>query len=146
MLDGDAEEPRSKLLRYGITVLVFVLLLSGVVAYLLRYHTEKGTVEHFLNTLAAGDLQQAYRLWKPNPSYSYEDFLRDWGPTGEFGPVKSYRLETAQRPRDGSGIVIVVEVSKFQPFPSEGDFEKDRQNKEVRLWVERKDQSISFAQ
>lgn len=145
LLDGDAEEPPSKLLRYVITGIVFVALCAGGTAYLLRYHTEKKTVVTFLDVLAAGDLPLAYRLWKPNPTYSYQDFLGDWGPTGEYGPVKSYRIERAHLPRNASGVVIDVELSRYSPFPPDSDFEKGRTNKEVSLWVERSNQSISFA-
>ena len=145
LLDGDAEEPSHKLRRYIITGIVFVALLGGSVAYALRFHTEKKTVETFMDVLASGDLQQAYRVWKPNPGYSYEDFLADWGPTSEYGPVKSYRIEAAQLPKAASGVVVVVELSRHSPFPSDKDIEKSRTNKEVYLWVERSDQKLSFA-
>jgi len=145
LLDGDAEEPSSKLRRYIITTVVFIGLCIAGTAYLLRYHAEKKTVATFMDTVASGDFQKPYRLWQPGASYAYEDFLSDWGPTGEFGPVKSWRLETAQHPKDGSGIVVVVELSRFAPFPSDQDFDKSRTNKEVRLWVERSNQAISFA-
>ncbi len=145
LFDGGAEEPHTKLRRYIITLIVFIALVSGGVAYALRYHAEKKTVSVFLNTVAAGDLPQAYRLWKPNARYSYQDFLSDWGPTGEFGPVKSYHIASANMRKNASGVVIAVELSRFAPFPSDQDFEKGRSNKEVRLWVERSDQAISFA-
>lgn len=145
LLDGDAEEPSSKLLRYTITTIVFLALCAGGTAYLLRYHTEKKTIATFLNALASGDSQKAYRLWKPNPSYSYQDFSADWGPAGEYGPVKSYRIKRAHLPKNASGVVVDVELSRFSPFPSDDDFEKGRTNKEVSLWVERSNQSISFA-
>jgi hypothetical protein len=145
LLDGDAEEPSSKLRRYIITGIAFVALLGGGVAYLLRFHTEKKTVVTFMDVLASGDLQRAYHVWNPNPGYSFQDFLADWGPTGEYGPVKSYRLETAQLPKNGSGVVVVVELSRFSPFPSARDSDKSRNNKEVYLWVERSTQKLSFA-
>ena len=145
LFDGGAEEPHSKVRRYVITVIVFIALVSAGVAYARRYLTEKASVAAFLDTLAKGDLQQAYRLWKPNASYSFQDFLSDWGPTGEFGPVKSYHIASAHMRKNASGVVITVELSRFAPFPSDQDFEKSRSTKEVRLWVERRDQAISFA-
>jgi hypothetical protein len=145
LLDGDAGKPPSKLPRYIITTIVFVGLVGGTIFYLLRYHTEKSTVGTFMNALTSGDFQQAYRIWRPNPSYSFEDFLGDWGPTGEYGPVKSYRVESATLPRNSSGVVVVVELSRYSPFPADDDFEKGRTNKEVNLQVERSNQAISYA-
>lgn len=145
LFDGKAEEPPNKKLRYAITGIVFALLLALGVAYLYRYHAEKRTIRQFLDTLVAGDLQQAYRIWKPNPTYTFDDFQKDWGPAGEFGPVKSYRLETAQKAAGASGVVVVIEVCKSQPFPADSKARASQQVREVRLWVESSDKAISFA-
>ncbi len=144
LLDSDGEEPRSKLRRYLVSGLALVLLLSLGGWYLFRFHSEKQTVARFLDVLVAGDTQRAYQVWKPQASYSYQDFLEDWGPAGYYGPVKSYRIETAQQPRDASGVIVVVELSPYQPFPADNDGVKNRRTKEVRIWVERKDKSLGF--
>jgi len=145
LFDGKAEEPANKRLRYAITGIVFALLLALGVAYLFRYHAEKRTIRQFLDALVAADQQQAYRIWKPGSTYSFDDFQKDWGAKGEFGPVRSYRLETAQRPNGGSGVIVVIEVCKCQPFPADSKGREAQQVKEVRLWVESSDQPISFA-
>ena len=144
LLDSDSEEPRSKLRRYVISGLALVLLVSFSVWYLLRFYGEKKTAEQFLDALVAGDTQRAYQIWKPQGSYSYKDFLDDWGPTGYYGPVKSYHIEAALKPRDASGVIVVVELSPYQPFPTDNDPVKNRRTKEVRIWVEHKDKSLSF--
>jgi len=145
LLDGGAEEPNSKLRRYIVSGMVFALLVWLGAWWALRFHTEKETVESFLNALVAGDTQRAYQIWRPQPSYSYQDFLADWGPQGINGPVKSYRIETAQQPARASGVIVVVELSPFEKFPDNRDTQKLTRLKEVRLWVERRDQSISYA-
>ncbi len=144
LLDSDSEEPRSKLRRYLVSGLALVLLLSLSGWYLFRFHSEKQTVARFLDALVAGDTERAYQVWKPRASYSYQDFLEDWGPAGYYGPVKSYRIETAQKPRDASGVIVVVELSPYQPFPGDNDAVKNRRTKEVRIWVERQDNSLGF--
>jgi hypothetical protein len=144
LLDSTAEEPHSKLLRYSITAVVFIALLSLGIWWLLRFRTEERTVKGFFDALVAGQTEEAYRIWKPQPTYSYKDFLDDWGPGGYYGPVKSYRMVSAGHPRAGTGVIVVVEVSPYQPFPSDNDSIKQSSTKEVRLWVERKDQSLSF--
>jgi hypothetical protein len=144
LFDGTEEHPPSKALRYLITTLVFIALIAGACWYLLRFHTEKHTVHHFMDAVVAGKMDEAYRIWRPSSSYSMKDFLDDFGPDGYYGPVKSYRIESAERLKDGSsGVIVVAEVSPYQPFPDDHDA-KASKTKEVRLWVEFKDQSLSF--
>ena len=144
LLDGNTGPPPSKLPRYlgmgGATIVVLAVLLF----ISLRFHTEKSTVNRFFAQVAAGDFQAAYRTWKPSSGYSFEDFMSDWGPKGEYGPVKSFELRGARRSGNASGVVVTVVVSAFAPFPGEND-PNSRGNKEVRLWIESSDQSMSYA-
>jgi hypothetical protein len=144
LLDTTEEEPHSKVRRYVFTVAAFILLAALGCWWLLRFHAEKKTIVQFFNALAAGQTEQAYRIWRPQPTYSFQDFQEDWGPSGYYGPVKSFHIVTAERLRAASGVIFVVEVSPYQPFPSGDDAAKQNKTKEVRLWVEQKDQSLSF--
>ncbi len=147
ILDSNVEEPKSKLRRYVITVIALILIISSYLWYWygFRFHSEKQAAARFFDALVAGDTARAYQLWKPNPNYAMKDFLDDWGPAGYWGPVKSYHIETAAAPkRSGSGVIVVVEVSPFEPFPDDSDAAKNRRTKEVRIWVETKDKSLSF--
>ena len=141
LMDGDAGPPPSKAPRYIITGVAVLLAVTIPLYLLLRFHTEKATAHQFLDELVAGDYQGAYRTWKPGSSYSFQDFMRDWGPSGEYGPVKSYDLESARSPGGASGVIITVGVSSVAPYPSDSA----SNIKEIRLWVERSDQSISYA-
>jgi len=140
LLDSSAEEPKSKAMRLAITGMLLVILASFAAWYLLRFQTEKETASRFFQALTAGDTRRAYELWQPNPSYTYELFLSDWGPEGEFGPVRSFRIVAAARPKNASGVVVVVEVSAKAPFDG-----SEPGVKEINIWVERKDQSLGFA-
>jgi hypothetical protein len=145
LLDSGAEEPKSKALRYVISGVALVLLIAAGLFYLLRYTTEKHTVERFMDAVVAGDSQKAYEIWHPHPGFSLQDFVSFWGPNGYYSPIKSYRIETAEvPPKGGSGVVVVVEISGYSPFPKAEDAVKFAQNREVELWVERSDQSLSF--
>ncbi len=141
------EPPRhSKKVRYTVTGIALAILVAlAVWFFFLRFAAEKRTATRFLDAVVAGNYQQAYQLWHPGPSYAYNDFLQDWGPEGYYGPVRSFRITRVEQPKGGSGVTIEVEVSPFQPFPDESDVVKNRQTKEVRLSVERSDQSITFA-
>jgi hypothetical protein len=145
LLDSGVEEPKSKALRYAISGIALVLLLSAAFWYLLRYTPEKHTVQKFMTAVAAGDTQQAYQIWHPHQGFSFNDFLSFWGPDGYYSPIKSFRIESAEvPPKGGSGVVVVVEISGYDPFPKPEETTKFAQNREVRLWVERSDQSLSF--
>lgn len=149
VFDSSEEHPPAKVRRYIITGVTFVILVALGIQYLMRYHTEKNTVRNFLTTVAGGNLEQAYKLWKPAETYSYKDFLEDWGPNGYYGPVKSFRIEDASVMKRGSesasGVIVTVEVSPYSPFPANNDEAKQNKTKEVRLWVQFKDQSLGFA-
>jgi hypothetical protein len=144
LFDAVEQKPPSKARRYVITVLVLILLLAGSLWWMLRFHAEKVTILHFMNAVIAGNLQQAYQIWKPSPSYSFNDFTQDWGPSGYYGPIKSFHLEKTEHHPGASGVVIKLELSPFQPFPEENDMVKQNKTKEVALWVELKDESISY--
>jgi hypothetical protein len=144
LLDGNAGPAPSKVPLRLATSLAAILVVAGLLVFLLRYHKEKATIRLFLDQVCAGDFQSAYRTWKPSSSYAFQDFMADWGPKGEYGPVKSFQVVTARRPGGASGVVISVEVSPYAPFPDKDD-PRSRENKEVRLWVESSDQSLSYA-
>ena len=145
IFDNSDEHPPAKAMRYVITGLVFVALVVGFCFYLLRYHTEKVTVRHFMDTLIAGNIEEAYKLWKPAPSYSLKDFQDDWGPQAYNGGIKSYEIKDAQRLPSASGVIVTLEVSPYSPFPPKTDELKSAKNTEVKLWVQFKDESIGFA-
>jgi hypothetical protein len=145
LLDAGAEEPHSKALRYvvsGVALAIFIALGGW---YFLRYTPEKRTVERFMSAVVAGNTQQAYQIWHPQPHFSYKDFLSFWGPDGYYSPLKSFRIEAAEvPPKGGSGVVVTVEISEYDTFPKPDEKLKSARNREVQLWVERSDQSMSF--
>ena len=124
---------------------VAVLALAGVYLFwMLRYYPEKQAAKRFFEAVAAGDMNRAYQIWKPGPSYTMQDFLADWGPNGYYGPVKSFEIDSTAAPRGGSGVVVAVKVSPFSPFPSTEDAGKNSRTRLVRIWVESKDKSLTF--
>jgi hypothetical protein len=145
ILDAGPEEPKSKVRRYIISGIALVLLIAGGMWYFLRYTPEKHTVEHFMDAVIAGDMQKACEIWHTHPGFSCKDFVSFWGPDGYYSPIKSYRLESAEvPPKGGSGVVVTVEISAYNPFPKPEETIKFAQNREVQIWVERSDKSLSF--
>ena len=145
LFDKTSEQPDSKRLRYAVSGVALVILVAfGTWFLFLRFLSEKHTIGDFMDAVVAQNYQRAYEIWKSHGSYTYKDFLADWALDGYYGPIKSYHIESASLPPNGgSGVVVVVEVNPLSPFPDDQD-PKSGRNKEIRLWVERSDQSISF--
>ncbi len=116
-------ERRKKRLLIALAVVVVV---APILYYEFRNWSEERAVKRFLTALQQEDYQRAYELWKPAPSYRYQDFLRDWGKESEFGKVASFEI-TRTRDR-GSGVVITARINQ----------------RETRIWVEKRDKSLSF--
>ena len=145
LLDRTSEDPAAKRRRYIVSAVALVILLGfGTWYFFLRFIGEKRVVQKFMDEVVAGNYEQAYQIWNPHGTYSYQDFLADWGQQGYYAPIGSYEIVTAEAPRGGgSGVIVVLEVSPFEEFPS-GQDPRSGRNREVRLWVEGSDKSLSF--
>jgi hypothetical protein len=126
------------------TIGALVLALAIVLYFTFRYYPEKKATAQFFDALVAGDTDRAYQLWKPGPSYRKSDFLADWGPTGYYGPVKSYQIMRAKAPDKSNAIAVDVAVSPFSPLPSENDAVKSQKTKLITIWVLPTDKSLTF--
>jgi|SRR4029077_7381218 len=143
LLNPPAYKPdKSRAMAFTIAALTLVAIAALWFAF--RYYPEKRAAEHFFDVLIAGDTTQAYQIWKPGSSYPMKDFLADWGPSGYYGPVKSYRIIGARAPRASNAIAVSVEISPFSPMPEISDTEKSQKTKVVELWILAADKSFSF--
>jgi hypothetical protein len=147
LFDSTDEHPPSRIRRYiitGVAALVLAFLFLWYWPGNLRFFRERRTVDHFMSAVVAGNLQEAYKIWKPSPSYEFKDFLEDWGPGGYYGPIKSYDIEATDSVRNSSSAAIVVGTSPYKPFPKDNDEAQQSKTQKVTLWVDPKDESISF--
>lgn len=148
--DSPLPPPNPWFRRMGIAL--FLLLLAGGLLYWqFRFYPEKKKVAAFMDALVAGDYPRAYQIWSPSPSYSFQDFLEDWGETSSWGRIRSYEIvgveptrETVLHVPDGGGGRRVLGLKTTE---SSGVVVAVRINGRVqsqRIWVERKDKSLSF--
>jgi len=145
IFDAPPLRPPWKYRRLAFAIGAGVVIAAVAIFFLLRFHTERSTVRQLMNALVAEDFQSAYKVWKPNPAYTMQDFMQDWGPNGYYGPVKSYRIDNhlTEKVKGGGSVSITVDVSPYQPFP-EDDPVKANKTKQVRLWVQFNNESLSF--
>ena len=131
-------ERRKKLIIAAVALLVIVV---AALAYLYRNWPEERVVGRFFDALVARDFEKAYAIWLADPAwkqhpqkypqYSFPDFYGDWGPGGEWGIIRSYRIDGSANPKHGSGVVVVVTIN-------------DR-SQQARIWVEKKDKTLTFS-
>ncbi len=103
----DPEKERRKKVRI-LSAIVF-LLLAGFFLWWFRYWPEQRVAEHF-----------------------FHEFYTDWGPGGQWGVVKAYKIYAAGTPPGGgSGVIVDLIVN-------------DRAE-HARVWVEKSDKTMSFS-
>jgi hypothetical protein len=127
-------------------VLGVVILVGAFLYWQFRFYPEQKQVERFLDALVAGDYPGAYQIWGPTPDYTFQDFLQDWGETTPRGRIRSYEIASVAEPTrevtvsggptlrmggNSSGVVATVRLNGTTD--------------EVKIWVERKDLTLSFA-
>jgi hypothetical protein len=136
-------QKKSRALAFTVAACVIIAIIA--VWFVLRFYPEKKAAEEFFNAVVANDMTRAYQLWKPSPSYRMQDFVADWGPTGYYGPVKSYEIMKAKSPTGTTtSVEIRVAISPFSPMPNANDAEKSQKTKVVTVWIDSKDKSFSF--
>ena len=106
-----------------IVSIIGTILVIAALAYAFRYWPEERLVDKFFAALENQQYETAYGLymadpdWRQHPQkyslYPYSDFYRDWGPGGEWGRVKSYKIyATGECPKGGSGVIVEVIVNE----------------------------------
>jgi len=134
---GAAEEQRTRrirLVRNGAIVLAGVLIAGSILFAIFRNYSEERKVKTFVQLLQARDYTGAYQLWgcteaHPCKDYPVAKFQEDWGPSSAHADQSTAHVASSQS--CGSGVVLRLEYKgSEEPVP---------------LWVERSNQTISFA-
>ena len=117
-------ERRKKILLITIPLAV---ILACFLYYEFKNFPEERAVSRFMQALEKQDYQQAYQLWQPTRYYSFGSFNQDWGPKGEQGPIRDYKITNSHE--RGSGVLVEIKLNG---------------TKEISLWVEKTSKSLSF--
>lgn len=136
------DEAKARRRRIWISSIIAAVLIIGFFLWWFRYWPLERRVDKFFDALQSSQLEQAYGIWMNDPDwkqhpqkydrYPYSDFVRDWGPSGEWGIIRSHHVDGAASPRGGgSGVVVVTTVN-------------DRAEK-ARIWVEKSDKTMHFS-
>ncbi len=108
LLDANPPKPPRHIGRY-ILLAVFVAIVGSGVAYYFWNYPEEHAVSRFLETLQKGDYKTAYALWQPSSTYSFDDFMKDWGPHGDYGKIREFDiLRSTSTSSDTVSVTVMV--------------------------------------
>ena len=106
LFDAEAPKPKTGIRKYW-PLLAVIIVVGSVIGYFALHNLpEKRAVARFLTQLKDGNYQEAYKLWQPASDYSYDDFMHDWGPQGDYGKIHEFKILGAES--KGSAVVIVI--------------------------------------
>ncbi len=144
------DEARARKRKAIILISVAAVIVIAGLLWLNRFYPEEHAVNQFFEALQQQSFEKAYGVWMHDPDwkqhpdrftrYSYNDFLKDWGPGGEWGIIKSHRIECTAVPSGysgspfatASGVVVVVTVN-------------ERVADKANLWVQKDDKTLGLS-
>ncbi len=133
--DPSRERRRRKI----ILIVVVAIAVVAALWWLFRFWPQEHRVDQFFTTLQQKNYEKAYAIymndpnWKQHPAqyarYPFGDFYRDWGPGGEWGVIRSHKVDGAQK--SGNGVLVQVTVND-RKVPA-------------RMWVDDQDKTLTVA-
>jgi hypothetical protein len=117
------DEAAARRRRILIAAAILAVIAVAALLFFNRFWPEEHRVNQFFAQLQAKNYESAYGIWmndanwKQHPEtykrYGFRAFYNDWGPGGEWGPINSFKIVAAQKPRpDASGVVIGIRVNE----------------------------------
>jgi hypothetical protein len=130
---GVQDAKREKRWKWIILVSAAAAVIGLALFLFFRNFREERAAKTFLEALRAHNYQRAYQLWGCTPQnpcrdYSFQKFLEDWGPNGQYKNVNAVQFTTVDA--CGQGVVLTVEYPNAEPFG---------------LWVDRSTKTLGFA-
>ena len=114
LLDSKPVRPPSKLRKRLPWIILVALAVVGFTSFAVWNYPEEHAVTRFLDTLEQGNYQEAYRLWQPSPSYSFDDFLRGWGEKGDYGKIRNFEI-LGSKSKGSDTVMVTVRINGVEP-------------------------------
>lgn len=113
LLDTTPPKPPRRIGRYILLALA-VIVIGGAAYAVLHNFPEERAISRFLTTLEQGNYREAYQLWQPNSTYSYQDFLHDWGEQGDYGKIRTFKI-LGSRSKGSATVIVAITINNEQP-------------------------------
>ena len=125
------------------TKIIIISILGGLllawVIYHLRNFPDRHAADKFFAALAKQDIEGAFGVWNNDPDwkqhadkyakYGYAEFDQDWGPSGEWGIIKSHSIDCSYS--SGSGVIVQATING--------------RAKHAYVWVDKSDKTLHFS-
>ena len=114
------------------TLILFVVLIAvigGLLGFRFWNFRQERAVSRFLDTVEQGNYQEAYRLWQPSQSYTFDRFIHDWGEHGDYGKIHEYEIVGSRS--EPSRVTVIVRINNVNP--------------PLKLWVDSRTLGLAFA-
>jgi hypothetical protein len=143
-IDPKAERRKEIAKKVAIATFVIVIVLVPLLWHF-QYWPEEHAVDKFLTAIEKKDYQDAFAIWNADPdwrqhadrynNYTFGQFQLDWGPSGDYGEIKTHKIYGSVAPRSKiaavTGVVVAAQINgRAEP---------------ACLWVEKKSMTISFS-
>jgi hypothetical protein len=134
LLDAKPAKPITGIRKHvPLSILILSALLMAIFVGLLAFRfwnfREERAVSQFLTTIEQGNYQEAYRLWQPTASYTFDDFIRDWGEKGDYGKIRQFEILGSES--RSSIAIVTVQINGVNP--------------PLRLIVDRKTHGLAYS-
>ncbi len=113
LLDAAPPKPPRHVWKYVLIVIAVAGIGIMIYSYF-RDYSEEHAVEYFLTALEQGKFEEAYRMWQPGPTYSYQDFLHDWGVQGDYGKIRTFQI-LGSRSKGSETVIVTVRINNVDP-------------------------------
>lgn len=133
------DEARARRRTKQIIAGVIIVLILAWVGYHFRNYPERKAASEFFSALQRGDIEGAYALWLKDPNwkqhpqkysqYTFGDFSQDWGPSGEWGIIKSHQIDCSLS--SGSGVIVQATINQ--------------RAEHAYVWVDKSDKTMHFS-
>jgi hypothetical protein len=131
---GAGDERRLKIIKTLVISLLALVIIGGTAFFIFHNYRQEQQVKRFFALLEQKDYQAAYLLWVRTESdrkgYSFDTFLKDWGPEGDHRDVSDFHISKSRS--CGNGVILTV------------DFGKNKKQME-KFWVARDDLTIGYS-
>src|SRR5690349_10475323 len=114
------DEARDRRRRKQIIIGVCTLLILAWVIYHFRNYPERHAAANFFEALQQQNLEKAFALWLRDPdwkqhqakytNYTFGEFSQDWGPSGEWGIIKTSKVDCSYA--TGSGVIVQATINQ----------------------------------
>ncbi len=114
LMDAEAPKRHGVLRRYLFLWIALAVVFCSILFIRFRNFKEERAVSRFLTTLQQGKYREAYQLWQPSSSYTYEEFLRGWGEMGDYGKIRGFEI-LGSRSKGSTTVIVVVRINNVDP-------------------------------